>query len=171
MKRVISLLAILLTISFPLSVSAANLEVAKEVTTYEMWNSDKGGDIIFTIGYPAVEGETYKYQLSYNDKITAWYEVTSATEEGIKVTLDKSKQDVLSILSSSNEAYLSVISEKDGVQTSVLSSHKVDISMPLSRAYKIGHFTSGYHGIKAAYDVDKIYYQYKKVDNIELIKK
>lgn len=172
MKRLFCALTILLAMTLPFSVSAAEVKVEKEVTTYESWKSENGGDIVFTISNLTVnEGATYNYQLIYGDKTTNWYDVTSATSTGITVTLDRSKQDILSILSSSNEAYLNIKETKDGVETTILSSYKLDISMPLSRAYKVGHFISGYHGIKAVYDVDKIYYQYKKVDNEELIKK
>lgn len=171
-KKVLKALTFLLVMTIPFTASAADVKVEKEVTTYESWNSNEGGEIIFTISNLTVNnGATYDYQLTYGDNTTSWYGVTSATSDGIVVNLDKDKADILSILSKSDEAYLNIRETSNGVETTILSSYKVDISMSLSRAYKVGHFQSGYHGIKAVYDVDKIYYQYKKVDNVELIQK
>lgn len=176
-KIKIILIIVIIMIGIGENVFAENntYKIEKSITEYISWESNEGGDIVISISNINLNStSTYKYKLKYNNLETGYYEITSANIENnvLQFTLDKSKEDILKILKITDSAYLTVQELlEDNTTRKIMENEKIDISLSLSKAYKIGHFSSGYHGIAHTYGIEDIYYKYVKVENEEVIKK
>lgn len=150
-------------------------KISKEVSSYESANSDKGGDIIIKIeNIELKDGYQYKYQLEFNNLKTTLYNIKDidVNNKTLKFELDKTKQDILNILKITDKANLTIKEVKDNNdEKNIINQKLIDISLPLSKAFKVGHWQTGYHGISHTYGIDEIYYKYVKVENEEILKR
>lgn len=180
LKKVFILLSLVLMImalsSNIINAANENVTINKTVTSFVdgVDGVDSGGEIILEISNLNLDEEaTYKFKLEYNNMSTKLYDISTKDIENNKMTikLDRSKSDIASILKITNEALLT-IEETIGDETSnILDKHTVDIELPLSKAFWVGHYTSGYHGIDCVYDVDEIYYKYVLVEDADILEK
>ena len=178
LKKIFSIIiTIILLLGMHGSVNAADdsYDIKKTVTSYESYNSNDGGEIVIDISNIELNDDaSYKYKLSYEELETQWYNITSVDIEksALTFTLEKSKTDILDILKITDFAYLTIEETgADSTTKNIIENKIIDISLPLSKAFKVGHWSSGYHGIAHTYDVEDIYYKYVKVENEEIIKK
>lgn len=185
MKRKIFIVGIILTILMlfmcimPKLVSVAEdisdtIKITKTVTSYEQYQSDEGGEIIFEISNIGLkENAIYKYKLEYDGISTQYYEIPNIEmdKNKISITLKKDKTDILQILKITDKAYLTVEETIGTEKENIIDKYEVDVKLPMSKAFKVGHFTSGYHGIVSYYGVSDIQYKYTKVNDENVIKK
>lgn len=148
-----------------------SVKIEKTVTNYVQFSSSKGGEVVLEVRNVALkENASYQYQLKYNELETEWYDISDIDLENntLNITLEKAKADILAILKITDIAYITIqeTDEESNVQT-LLESQEVDISLPLSKAFKVGHFTGGHHGIEKTYGVEEVLYKYVKVDDVE----
>lgn len=150
-----------------------NIEIEKTVTNYEQFQSENGGEVVLKVKKLELNSNvSYQYQLKYNELETQWYNISNLDLENniLNITLEKSKNDILAILKVTDTAYLTIqeVNENTDVQT-ILDNKEIDISLPLSKGFKVGHWTTGYHGIANTYNVENILYKYVKVQDREII--
>lgn len=176
-KFSIILVSILLMLGMCGSVKATNdaYDIKKAVTSYEQYTSDVGGEIVINISNITLNnGSSYKYKLQYGEMETQWYNISSIDTEKktLNFTLEKSKPDILAVLKITDSAHLTIQEiSADSTTKNIIENKAIDISLPLSKAFKVGHWSSGYHGIAHTYDIEDIYYKYVKVENEEILKK
>lgn len=147
--------------------------INKTVTPYS-YTSEEGGEIILDISNINLNNNSsYKYKLKYNELETQWYNITNVDTDKnkLRITLEKDKSDILSILKMSDEAYLTVQEETSDKKINIIDNKIVDISLPLSKAFKVDNFISDYYEITNTYNIEEIYYRYIKLDNEEMLKK
>lgn len=176
-KIFIMFITITLLVGICGSVNATNGSsvIEKTVTNYEQFSSENGGEVVLKISNINLKKNAlYKYQLKYNTLETEWYEILDIDFENniLSITLEKSKSDILSILKMTDIAYLTIqeIDENSNIQN-ILDNKEIDVSLSLSKGFKVGHWSTGYHGIAHTYDVENILYKYVKVKDIEVIER
>ena len=177
-KGLVSLIILLLLIEISgITVNATNTEIVinKTVTPYkDVTLEDGGGEIIININnFTPNENASYKFKLEFNELVTQWYDVPQDNIDVHKMTimLEKSKADIFNILKISDEAYLTVQEIINEETNTIIDKQKVDIKLPLSKAFKVGHPEDGYNIINCIYDLDDIYYKYEKVNDEETLEK
>lgn len=152
-----------------------NVQIEKTVTNYEYFSDEIGGEIVLEVSNIVLNSNSsYKYQLKYNELETQWYDIEDLDLENntLEIILEKSKADILSILKTTDTAYITIQEDTEDLTTNnILENKEIDISLPLSKAFKVGHWKSGYHGIVQVYDVENILYKYVRIENPEIIKK
>ena len=153
-------------------------KISKTVTPYESFESNKGGEIIIKIEDISLNSDsTYKYQLEYNNLKTQWYDISEVDVENksLEFKLDNSKTDILSILKITDNAILTIQEiNKNETVNNIIENLTLDVSLPLSKAFKVIHNVknaSGFHGIVRQYGINEIYFKYVLVENEEIIKK
>ena len=152
-----------------------SISIEKTITNYVSFESDEGGEINLKISNIQLDKNAkYKYKIKSEEKETEFYEVKSVDADNgiINIEIEKAKSDILSILKTSDEAYLTIqeINTESAVKN-IIEDKKIDISLSLSKAFKVGHWNSGYHGIAHTYGINEIYYKYEKVKDEDIIKK
>lgn len=152
-----------------------SISIEKIITNYVSFESDEGGEINLKISNIQLDKNAkYKYKIKSGEKETEFYDVKSVDADNgiINIEIEKAKSDILSILKTSDEAYLTIqeINTESAVKN-IIEEKKIDISLSLSKAFKVGHWNSGYHGIAHTYGINEIYYKYEKVKDEDIIKK
>lgn len=168
---------ILILVSGNIKVNALNeeIQIEKTVTTYEKFSSASGGEIELEVSNIILNNKaSYKYKLKYNEIETQWHDILKVDFENnkINITLNKNENDILSILKITDTAYISIqeIDNSNNIKN-VLDNKEIDISIPLSKTFKVGHWNSGYHQVEPIYEVEKILYKYVRVEEPEIISK
>ena len=174
------ILIIMFFISGFSSVKAAEIQndsisIEKTITNYVSFESDEGGEINLKISNIQLDKTAkYKYKIKSGEQETAFYEVKSIDADNniMNIEIEKSKSDILSILRTSDEAYLTIqeTNAENNVKN-IVENKKIDISLNLSKAFKVGHWATGYHGIAHTYGINEIYYKYEKVQDEDVVKK
>ena len=177
-KVLVSLIILLLLIEISgITVNAANEKIVinKTVTPYkDVTLEDGGGEIVININnFTPKKDANYKFKLEFNELVTQWYDISQDNIDVHKMTimLEKSKTDIFNILKITDEAYLTVQEIINEETNTIIDKQKVDIKLPLSKAFKVGHPAGGYNKIDCIYDLDDIYYKYEKVNDEETLEK
>lgn len=152
-----------------------NISIEKTITNYVSFESSEGGEINFKISNIKLDKTAkYKYKIKSGEKETEFYEVKSIDADNgiINIEIEKEKSDILSILKTSNEAYLTIQeTNTENTVKNIVENKEIDISLSLSKAFKVAHWNSGYHGIDHTYGINEIYYKYEKVQDEDIVKK
>ena len=150
-----------------------NVVIEKIVTNYEQFSSENGGEVVLKISNIELKSKaSYKYQLKYNELKTQWYEILDIDFENniLSITLEKAKSDILSILKITDVAYLTIQEIDENSKTkNMFENREIDVSLSLSKGFKVGHWSTGYHAISHTYNVENILYKYVKVQDLEII--
>ena len=129
----IIVIAIILLVTNQNSVKAAEVTVEKIVT-----NTDGSIDYIIK-GLTLEEGESYQWAIekAQNATITNWYDVTAPEYSNgtIKISVLSTNANHLAILKATDTAYITI--RKKDETTNVLSEQKVDLTLPLLKAYTV----------------------------------
>ena len=160
---------------------AENREVTVErtISNYDEYEDNKTAEFTFKFSNLDLKKDSqYEYSLNVDGVETSWYQISNLDIEKkeLEITLKHENKDILKILKKFNTTNINIIeTDVNQTKTNIVNNMQLDIKEPLSKTFKVGHYTPeapGHHAIKPIYEgTGSVEYQYLKVDNIEIIEK
>lgn len=141
-------------------ISWHNVVCAESVTAEQIVTSTDGSIDYILKGLNLEEGASYQWAVekSQSETIENWYEVLNPdyTSGTIRISILSTNANQLSVLKSTDIGYLTI--KKVGETSNILSDYKLDLALPLLKAYTIEK--SVWYGTaptNPAYDVTAVY--------------
>lgn len=154
-RIVLSILLILLAI-----ILLHNVAYAESITAEQIVTSTDGSIDYVLKGLNLEEGASYQWAIekTQNATIENWYDVLNPDYASgtIRISILATNNNQLSVLKSTDTGYLTI--RKVGETSNILSNYKIDLMLPLLKAYTIQK--SSWYGsapTNGAYEVTTIY--------------
>ena len=137
-----------------------NAAYANDITAEQVVTSTDGSIDYILKGLNLEEGASYQWAIEKtpNANIENWYDVLNPdyTSGTIRISILSTNENQLSVLKSTDTAYLTI--RKVGETSNTLSDYKVDLTLPLLKAYTVEkNVWYGSAPTNPAYDITAVY--------------
>lgn len=155
-KRIVLMILLILVAI----ISLHNVAYAESVTAEQSVTSTDGSIDYALKGLNLEEGASYQWAIekTQNATIENWYDVLNPDYASgtIRISILATNNNQLSVLKSTDTGYLTI--KKVGETTNILSDYKLDLALPLLKAYTIEkNVWYGSAPTNPAYDVTAVY--------------
>lgn len=184
MKKIKIIMVILVIISSILLIanySNAATDTSEKTVTSEKIVTSTNGSVDYIIKNLELEdGASYQWAIekSKEAEIVNWYDVTAPeySTGNIRITISSGNSNQLAVLKSTDSAYITV--RKVGEKTNILENYKVDLTLPLLKAFTVTKSTwydsalkNPAYEITSAYNIkaSNISFKWEKITDADIV--
>ena len=172
MKKQLFLIGMIITVLISSMFIIPSIVNAAEVTSEKIVAGTDGSVEFIIKGLKLEEGKEYQWAIekSTNATIENWYDITALDYNkgsvNIKVSVTNANQ--LAILKSVDTAYITI--REKGQNTNILEGYKVDLTLPLVKAYVAEKVPRGY-SIQGVYKMNNegISYVFEQITDADIV--